>query len=125
MAALERADKAIIRSRFSVRGYTFPDHKNGIGEALDIVAIFHSNHSFKLSLYQFTLRLSKYIIIFKILQHFLKFFARDIICSLQNIYLQAVKAIVHSVKSLPPLIHFLEDEQCCHMASLHNGYDPG
>jgi hypothetical protein len=54
MAALERADKAIIRSRFSVRGYAFPDHKNGIGEALDIVAIFHSDYSFKLALLRFT-----------------------------------------------------------------------
>lgn len=41
MANVERSDNAVIGSWPSLCGYALPDQKNLLGEALDIVAIFH------------------------------------------------------------------------------------
>lgn len=49
LSNVKRADKAVIRSWFSFRGYAFPDYKNLIGETLNIVAIFYHGNTFKLS----------------------------------------------------------------------------
>jgi hypothetical protein len=41
MANIERSDNAVIGSWPSLCGQTLPDQKNLLGEALDIVTIFH------------------------------------------------------------------------------------